>query len=64
MPIRTDETPRRPYTRDRQPQEVGHVDEADFESEVSETVGKDDSRFDDQLNPIDEDPINTNGSER
>jgi hypothetical protein len=64
MPIRTDETPRRTYTRDPQPPEVGHVDEADFETEVSESVGKDDSPFDDNLNPIDKDPINTHGSER
>ncbi|HEY3885499.1 MAG TPA: hypothetical protein VGL62_09855 [Vicinamibacterales bacterium] len=41
-------------------------EEPDFESEVSQATGKDDSRLDRDLNPIDDRPdkIDTHGSDR
>ena len=68
MQSKHDEAARRRQERDL-PVEDSLGEEPDFEAEVSGATGKADSRFDADLNPIDDDPgrpedIDTHGSER
>lgn len=68
MQPKHDEAARRQRERDL-PIEDSLGEEPDFEAEVSEATGKADSRFDADLNPIDDRPpraedVNTHGSER
>ena len=68
MQPKHDEAARRQRERDL-PVEESLGEEPDIESEISEATGKADSRFDADLNPIDEDTgraddVNTHGSER
>ena len=68
MQPKHDEAARRQRERDL-PVEDSLGEEPDFESEVSEATGKDDTPFDAEPNPLDDRPerkedINTHGSER
>jgi hypothetical protein len=64
MRQRTDETPPRQLDRDRQ-QVAGSPDESrNFERQVSEVGVDDDAPFDENGEPIQDEEINTHGSER
>lgn len=67
MPTRTDESPRLRHDRDRQPIGDPSVAPRNLHTDASENATPDEgphAGFDADLNPIDDDRINTHGSER
>lgn len=68
MPTSTDprdaNVPRRQPDRDRQPPSRSRAEPRDFESQVSDSDRNYDARFDAELEPIEDEAINTHGSER
>jgi hypothetical protein len=64
MPIRTDESPLPQQDRDRQPGSSAHDEPRDFETQVSDDGRNYNAPFDADLNPIDDEDVNTHGSER
>ena len=66
MPTRTDESPRRQHDRDRQPGNRPPEEARNFGGRASEnaTPSHDHAGYDADLNPVDDELINTHGSER
>ncbi len=64
MPTWTDKAPPRQQDRDHQPLSRSGEDPQDFETQVSDDGKNDNPSLDADLNPIEDDPINTHGSER
>ncbi|HTM27010.1 MAG TPA: hypothetical protein VL225_17555 [Vicinamibacterales bacterium] len=64
MPNRTDETPLPQQDRDRQPGSSIQDEPRDFETMVSDDGRNYDASFDSDLNPIEDEDVNTHGSER
>ena len=67
MPSRTDEMPRRQYDRDRQPGSTATAEPRNLRREAAENATPQRSEhagFDADLNPVDDELINTHGSER
>jgi hypothetical protein len=64
MPTRTGEHPTRQQDPDRQPGSTAQDEPRHFESEVSAADRNYDAPFDADPNPIDDEDINTHGSER
>ena len=64
---RTDESPRRQHDRDRQPGSTATAEPRNLRMEPAENTsarGAGHAGFDADLNPIDDELINTHGSER
>jgi hypothetical protein len=64
MPTRTDEHPSGQHDRDRQPGSTAQEEPRNFESEVSDGDRNYDAPFDADLNPTEDEDINTHGSDR
>jgi hypothetical protein len=64
MPNRTDETRLPQQDRDRQPGSSIQDEPRDFEKMVSDDGRNYDAPFDSDLNPIEDEDVNTQGSER
>jgi hypothetical protein len=64
MPIRTDERPLDQQDRDRQPGSTAHDELRDFETLVSDDDRNYNAPFDADLNPVEDEDINTHGSDR
>jgi hypothetical protein len=64
MPTWTDEEPRRQQDRERQPGGAPKDEARNFETDVSDGDHNYDAPFDSDLEPIEDDDINTHGSER
>jgi len=67
MPSRTDESPRLQHDRDRQPGSRAADEPRNFhqdDSEIATSPQGPHAGFDADLNPIDDEFINTHGSER
>lgn len=61
---RGDHVPRREHDRDRQPPSDARDEPRDFDTQVSDSDRNDDAPFDADLEPVEDEPINTHGSER
>lgn len=67
MPSRTDESPRLQHDRDRQPGSVAADEPRNFHRDASRIATppqESHAGFDADLNPIDDEFVNTHGSER
>jgi hypothetical protein len=67
MPSRTDESPRRQHDRDRQPGSTATAEPRNLHAALAENTTPqpiEHAGFDADLNPIDDEFINTHGSER
>lgn len=64
MPTSTDKRQRPEYDRDRQPPGDARNEPRDFETQVSDSDRNYNAPFDAELEPIDDEDINTHGSER
>lgn len=68
MPTSTDprsnNVPRNQHDRDRQPPGDLRGEPREFETQVGDDDRNDDASFDDELEPIEDEDINTDGSER
>jgi hypothetical protein len=64
MPTWTDEKPQLQPDRDRQPSSVPQDELRDFENLVSDDGRNYNAPFDADLNPIEDEDINTDGSQR
>ena len=67
MPSRTDEGPRRQHDRDRQPGSTATAEPRNLRLEPGEIITHqraEHAGFDANLNPVDDEFINTHGSER
>jgi hypothetical protein len=64
MPTWTDEKPQLQPDRDRQPSSAPQDELRDFENQVSDDGRNYNAPFDADLNPIEDEEINTDGSER
>jgi len=63
MPTRTDQPPPVQQDRDRQPSSLDE-ETRNFETEVSNGDRNYNAPFDEDLNPIEDEDVNTHGSER
>src|ERR1700752_4229978 len=64
MRTRTEEVPPRQQDRDRQPDRARHDEPRNFETRVNEIGVNDDALFDESGEPIEDEEINTHGSQR